>query len=171
MSRFVLFLFLCLSGAALCADSGAPAAGAPVPAAPSPSAEKSKQKKERLTSMLPPAGTPFHELRLPRFIGRKLSSYITSDLVKMLTDSLVYGELIHVRLFNKDGGQTEAELEDAHYDINTTVLKSKKPVLLKDSRFTAEGSGIIMDTSTKEGFLYGPVKTTFQSRPSSSSTH
>lgn len=144
------------------ASDGSPA----VAKAAAPTAEKAALK----TAMaLPPPGTVLKQVRMPRYENQQLSAYMTAQYVKMLENNRMFGKTVFIRLYNQDGSRAEATLDDALFDTVSSMLQSSKPVTLRDSRFTASGTKITLDTAKKIGFLSGPVHTTFQLNSSTES--
>lgn len=118
---------------------------------------------------LPPPGTVLKQVRMPRYENQQLAAYMTAQYVKMLENNRMFGKTVFIRLYNQDGSRAEATLDDALFNTVSSMLQSSKPVTLRDSRFTARGTKIALDTGKKVGFLSGPVHTTFQLNSSTES--
>lgn len=131
-----------------------------------PTAEKAALKS---AMALPPPGTVLKQVRMPRYENQQLAAYMTAQYVKMLEHNRMFGKTVFIRLYNQDGSRAEAMLDDAVFDTVSSMLQSSKPVTLRDSRFTASGTKITLDTAKKVGFLSGPVHTTFQLNSSTES--
>lgn len=151
-------------------SAGAPAPGGGSPAeakVAAPTAEKAALKS---AMALPPPGTVLKQVRMPRYENQQLAAYMTAQYVKMLENNRMFGKTVFIRLYNHDGSRAEATLDDALFDTVSSMLQSSKPVTLRDSRFTARGTQIALDTGKKVGFLSGPVHTTFQLNSSKESS-
>lgn len=144
------------------APDGSPA----VVKAAAPTGEKAALKS---AMALPPPGTVLKQVRMPRYENQQLAAYMTAQYVKMLENNRMFGKTVFIRLYNQDGSRAEATLDDALFDTVSSMLQSSKPVTLRDSRFTASGTKIALDTAKKVGFLSGPVHTTFQLNSSTES--
>lgn len=107
-----------------------------------------------------PEGSVIEGISIPRYEGHRVSALLLADKLKVQTRSTVILEKLSASLYANDGTQTEIIAGNVEYDFATKTASTTGNAQVQDPRVSASGKGVIFNTSTRKGFLHGPVKTT-----------
>ena len=107
-----------------------------------------------------PAGSVISGITIPRYEGHKVTAYMQVEEMKVISRSVVRLRDILVHLYDDKGYATVATTTGVEYSFKTEMAFSTGKMLLKDARFSAEGSKALYHSGHQRGILIGPVKTT-----------
>ena len=111
-----------------------------------------------------PPGSVIEGISIPRYENHKVSALLISDRLIVKDRKTVLLEKLTASLYGEDKNQTDIQTESVTYNFATKKAHTTGETRLKDPRFTARGKGVIFNTSTSKGFLYGPVITTVSAK-------
>lgn len=115
-------------------------------------------KKLPMLDLLP-VGSILDYVSLPRYEGPRLTMLLTADKMKVAAPHEIAGYLLNIYLYGKDGQTTHMSSGEASYLLDKKLIISRQETTIREPKFSATGSGLYLDTSTKRGFLLGPVTT------------
>jgi hypothetical protein len=122
--------------------------------------ETPKRGKISAVSLLPD-GSELRKVMFPRYDGkRKLVGVLKADAMTLVNDQTVSARTIAIEFFNDD--QTprgRIDLKTATFDQSRGFVTAREPVTVRSDRINANGTGLIHDIETGEGFLLGPAET------------
>ncbi len=107
-----------------------------------------------------PEGTVIEGISIPRYEDHRVSALLLADALRVDSRTTVTMEKLTASLYSDDGNQTDISTDRVEYSFATKVACTAGNAKVQDPRFSASGKGIIFNTSTRKGFLHGPVKTT-----------
>lgn len=121
--------------------------------------------------LLPP-GSVLRGISLPRYEEHRVTALFTAERMEVKSRNLVLLKGVHVQLYDKEGGTTNLETADAHYDFSRSRVTSPVRTSLVSPRMEAEGMSLVFDAERQVGLLKGPVVTAIRSgSPEASPTH
>lgn len=119
-----------------------------------------KRGKISAVSLLPD-GSELCEVMFPRYDEkRRLVGVLKAEAMTLVNDQTVSGRTISIEFFNDD--QTprgRIDLKTATFDQSRGFVEAREPVTVRSDRINANGTGLIHDLETGEGFLLGPAET------------
>ena len=107
-----------------------------------------------------PEGTVIEGISIPRYENHRVSALLLADALRVDSRTTVTMEKLTASLYSDDGNQTDISTDSVEYSFATKVACTAGNANVQDPRFSASGKGVIFNTSTRKGFLHGPVKTT-----------
>lgn len=124
-----------------------------------------QEKKNDAASEFPalqflPKGSVIEGISIPRYENHQVSALLLADKLRVKSRTAVELEKLHAELYAEDGSQTDISTDSVEYSFATKVARTTGTAKVQDPRFSASGKGVIFNTSTRKGFLHGPVKTT-----------
>lgn len=118
--------------------------------------------------LLPP-GTVVQDISLPRYENHRVTALFQAKELCILSRRLIELRGIRGTMFGDEGASTEFRAEAAQYDFTTKRAATTGAVEVTDPRFSARGSKLMYDTTSKRGVLLGPIRTTVSAGVFSSS--
>ena len=124
-----------------------------------------QEKKSDAASEFPalqflPEGSVIEGISIPRYENHRVSALLLADKLRVKSRTTVELEKLSASLYTDDTNQTDISTGSVEYDFATKIARTTGDTKVQDPRFSASGKGIIFNTSTRKGFLSGPVKTT-----------
>lgn len=107
-----------------------------------------------------PEGSVIEGISIPRYDGHRVSALLMADKLIVKTRSSVILEKLSAALYADDDTQTDIIAGNVTYSFATKVAQTTGDARVQDPRFSASGKGVIFNTTTRKGFLRGPVRTT-----------
>lgn len=114
---------------------------------------------------LMPPGSILKKVRLPRYEQSTLKALMLAEIMRVVSKVEMSGKDIDITLQNEEGQPTHINMDKASYFFDVEKLISESFTDIRDPRFKATGTGIILDTLKLKGFLSGPVTTTIPIKP------
>ncbi len=109
--------------------------------------------------LLPP-GSVLKNVSLPQYENRKKIGVITATQMKVVNETEISGENIHIYTFSASGDQSSHLFTlGGSYFFNTQFFVSNLRTILEEARFRAVGAGLRFHSDRQVGFLMGPVTT------------
>jgi lipopolysaccharide export system protein LptA len=110
-----------------------------------------------------PAGSTIKDVRIPRFDKEKRpAALLRARVLKIISEQKIRGEDIRVRVFSKKEEELlRVHMSTAEFDQSTGILKAKELITLAGESVKGRGTGGIFLLDTRQGFIRGPVFTTF----------
>lgn len=106
-----------------------------------------------------PPGSVIEGISIPRYENHRVSALLMSDKLEVLDRKTVILEKLNAVLYGEDNSETRVKTDSVTYSFATKLATTSGNAKVEDSRFQAEGKGVIFNTSSSKGFLHGPVKT------------
>ncbi len=106
-----------------------------------------------------PVGSVLKRVSFPRYEKGRLSLLMTAESMKVRSEQEIAAFTINIYLHGKTGNVTHLFSGEAAYLLDKRTVVSPKTTTLKEERFSAKGTGLYLDTTTKRGFLSGPATT------------
>lgn len=107
-----------------------------------------------------PVGTVVEQISIPRYDNHRVSALLMSDRLIIKDKKTVVLEELNASLYGKDKSQTDVSTASVIYSFATKMARTTGEAKVKDPRFSAQGKGVVFNTTTSKGFLHGPVVTT-----------
>lgn len=111
--------------------------------------------------LLPP-GSKVKGISLPRYEKNRVSAYIISGLMEIVSRTNVRFSDIRAELYAENGETTVVTCNAAEYDFRTKRINSATATAVDSTRFSAAGTGVTFSTVSNMGILKGPVRTTIK---------
>lgn len=106
-----------------------------------------------------PVGSVVEKISIPRYDNHRVSALLLAEKLIVKTRKSVVLEKLSASLYGNDGAQTDVKADSIHYHFSTRTAHTTGEASVQDPRFSATGNGVIFNTSTRKGFLRGPVTT------------
>lgn len=127
-------------------------------------------KKMPMLELLP-VGSVLSRVSFPRYEQQRLSLLLTADRMKVTAPREITGYALNIRLYGKRGETTHLFSKEAAYFLDKKLIVSHVRTTLREKTFSAAGSGLYLDSTTRRGILLGPAQTTIQiHRPNNKQT-
>lgn len=120
--------------------------------------------------LLPP-GSIVRDISLPRYEGHRVSALFRAKELEVLSRREIRLLLIRAELYALSGETTLVDCQEAQYDFSRSFVTSSTVTSVRDPRFSARGTGVILYTKGNKGLLLGPVHTTLSSSVTRAATH
>lgn len=111
-----------------------------------------------------PVGTVVEGISIPRYENHRVSALLMADRLIVKNSRTVVLENLNASLYGADKNQTDVSTTSVTYSFATKIARTTGEAKVNDPRFTAQGKGVIFNTSTSKGFLHGPVVTTVSAK-------
>lgn len=115
-------------------------------------------KKMPMLELLP-VGSVLTKVSVPQYEGPRLSLLLTAVRMTVAAPQEIAGHILNIYLYGRDGQMTHLFSGDASYFLDRKLIVSREETTIREKDFSAEGTGLYLDTDTKRGILLGPVKT------------
>ena len=133
---------------------------------PEDDADRKINDRPRLSPSLDllPAGSTLKDVRIPRYDENlRRAALLRAGTLEVISENHVTGSQIELRVFDQQGHQTVAvNMVAAEYFRELGTLEAKEQLTVHGEGFLARGSGAIFQLDSRQGFLPGPVFTSFQ---------
>lgn len=106
-----------------------------------------------------PVGSVVEGISIPRYENHRVNALLLAEKLIIKTRKSVILEKLSASLYADDGTQTDVRADSIHYHFGTKTAHTTGEATVQDPRFSASGNGVIFNTSTRKGFLRGPVTT------------
>lgn len=130
------------------------------PLLPGQKADRTAGEGEFPALQLLPPGSEVKGISLPRYTNHRVTAHIMADLLRVLSRFEVHMSGIRTMLFSEEGEITTVTMAEADYDFRTSVMRTTGSASVENPRFSAKGSGVMLQSNTRRGVLLGPVHTT-----------
>lgn len=120
--------------------------------------------------LLPP-GSIVRDISLPRYEEHRVSALFRAKELGVVSRKVIRLLLIRAELYAHSGETTIVECREAQYDFSRSFVTSDTDTGIRDPRFSARGTGVILDTKGHKGLLLGPVHTTLSSSVTRAAAH
>lgn len=107
-----------------------------------------------------PVGTVLEGISIPRYEKHRVTALLLAKSMTVQDRKTVVLKELVASLYGDDGNQTDVTTESVTYSFATKTARTTGEATVNDPRFTGKGQGVIFNTSTRKGFLHGPVQTT-----------
>ncbi|MDP4624691.1 MAG: hypothetical protein NWT08_06065 [Akkermansiaceae bacterium] len=124
-------------------------------------AQVSKPDVKKNPISLLPDGSIMQGVLLPRYDAeRRLVGDLHAETLTLIDPKRIRGENVLIRFFNADRSlKAKVQLQNALFDSEKSLLRANEAVEVTGDRLIANGSGLVYEFQSGEGFLLGPVST------------
>ena len=127
--------------------------------------KKKGGERERLSPILDllPAGSTIKDVRIPRFDKEKRrAALLRASVLKVVSEEQISGQNIELRVFSKEGPESlRMHMSAAEFSRRSGVLTAKELITVSGEKIKADGRDGLFHLDTRQGFVRGPVTTTF----------
>lgn len=106
-----------------------------------------------------PVGSVVEDISIPRYENHRVTALLLAKSLEVKNRKVVELGKLEASLYGEDGNQTDVSTGSVTYSFATKIARTTGEARVTDSRFSARGKGVIFSTSSRKGFLHGPVTT------------
>lgn len=107
-----------------------------------------------------PPGSEIQGISIPRYENHRVTALLLSDKLIVKDRQTVILKKLNAALYGEENMETDVRTDSVSYSFATKIARTTGDAEVIDPRFTAKGKGVVFNTSTRKGFLSGPVRTT-----------
>ncbi len=107
-----------------------------------------------------PVGTVLEGISIPRYENHRVTALMMAKKMTVKDRKTVVLEDLDASLYGEDKNQTNIKTDSVTYNFASKKANTTGTASVTDPRFSGKGKGVTFNTSTRKGFLQGPVQTT-----------
>lgn len=111
-----------------------------------------------------PVGTVVEGISIPRYEKHKVTALMLAKSLEVKSRTSVELRGLSASLYSNNNEQTDISTGSVTYSFSTKVASTAGDAQVQDPRFSAKGKGVIFSTSSRKGFLHGPVSTSISAK-------
>ena len=111
-----------------------------------------------------PVGTVVEGISIPRYEKHKVTALMLAKSLEVKSRMSVELRGLSASLYSNNNEQTDISTGSVTYSFSTKVASTAGDAQVQDPRFRAKGKGVIFSTSSRKGFLHGPVSTSISAK-------
>jgi len=126
---------------------------------PDAAAEEAEAENRRITIPIP-VGQDARGLNIPSFnsVGVLQMEFSAAEALR-IDEEIVKLDDVAIELFDDEGeSEFRIEMVAAEFDLETQILSTQEPFVVRRADFKLEGENVKFDTGTRKGHIEGKVK-------------
>lgn len=105
------------------------------------------------------AGSVIPKSSIVEYDGPRITALLTAAAITVSGPQSITGTLLNIYLYGKGGETTHFYSGEAAYFLDKNLVISLRETTLEEKSFSARGTGLYLNTETRQGILLGPVHT------------
>lgn len=106
------------------------------------------------------AGSVIPKSSIVEYDGPHITALLTAAAMTVSGPQSITGTLLNIYLYGKNGQDVHFFSGEAIYFLDKNLVVSHQETTLEEKSFSARGTGLYLNTETRQGILLGPVQTT-----------
>lgn len=105
-------------------------------------------------------GSVIPKASMVEYDGPRITALLTAVSMTVSGPQSITASVLNIYLYEKDGQTTHLFSGEATYFLEKDLIISHQETTLEEKSFSARGTGLYLNTDTRQGILLGPVHTT-----------